>query len=79
MRVLRGENLEVSAYFFCLDAKKVTKKIKAARKWLKMEGCHLHKKELAGRVSVIDRRAGSDSFFAPSRLRRSHGASLPFS
>jgi len=23
---LRGENLEVSAYFFCLDAKKVTKK-----------------------------------------------------
>ena len=25
-----------SAYFFCLDAKKVTKKIKASEKWLKI-------------------------------------------
>jgi hypothetical protein len=56
----------------------IQKKIKAARKWLKMEGCHLRKKKLAGRVFVMDWRAGSNSFFAPSRLRRSHGASLPF-
>jgi hypothetical protein len=60
--------------------KKVTKKrSRLWKKWVKMGGCHLRKKELAGKVFVIEWRAGSDSFFAPSRLRRSDGASLPFS
>jgi hypothetical protein len=31
-----------------------------------MEGCHLHKKELAGKVFMFNWRAGSNSFFVPS-------------
>jgi hypothetical protein len=79
MQWWRGEILEVSAYFFCLDTKKVTKKNQGCAQMAKNGRVSPAQKKLAGGVFVMDWRAGSDSFFVPSRLRRSHGASLPFS
>jgi hypothetical protein len=60
--------------FFCLDAKKVTKKrSRLWKKWLKMEGCHLHKKELAGRADSLNGVLAQTAFLClrlPSALRR---------
>jgi hypothetical protein len=65
--------------FFCLDAKKVTKKkIKALEKLAKNQRLHLHKNGLAGKGCCIDWRAGSDKIFVPCPLRFQDGATSGF-